>query len=231
MVSRRSCFVIVFVAFVLTFAANAFGLHPNVHARTMRRHVRRVAWHPMFRGSHDMLVRQNQEIDRLELPRIEDEQELADMEENGTLVPVRETLALEVASDLTGARRYCRPWTRDFLQDLSQAFYREFRRPLHVTSLVRTMEQQRKLRRHNRNAGPVDGDTASTHLTGITVDISRKGLTGQQHNWIIKYLLPLKDQGLIEPVEERRQAVFHVVVYGGYSQWREGEGSLTRMSN
>ncbi len=181
-----------------------------------------------------MLVRQNEVIDRLELPRVEDDDQLAQLEENGTLVRVRESRALEIASDLTDTRRYCRPWTRDFVEDFSQAFYREFRQPIRITSLVRTVAQQKKLRRRNRNAGPTDGDTASTHLTGITADISRKGLTRQQQRWVEQYFLSLKERGVIEPVEERRQAVFHVVVYGSYSEQRPEqitERSSSQVSN
>ena len=33
-------------------------------------------WNPMFRPSHDSLLRQNEEIDRLDLPRIQDDDEL-----------------------------------------------------------------------------------------------------------------------------------------------------------
>ena len=94
------------------------------------------------------------------------------------LVPVTETEALKLAADLPESRRYCRPWTRDFLQDFTQAYYEHFHTPLQVNSLVRTMEQQGRLRRHNRYAAPEWGDTASTHLTGVTFDLSRRGLTG-----------------------------------------------------
>jgi hypothetical protein len=207
-------------------AANAFAMHPNVRThrtRHLRRHLRRVAWKPLFRGSHDMLVRQNEEIDRLELPRIEDNDELAELEESRELVPVKPARSLEVAENLAPTRRYCRPWTREFLEDLSAAYYEKFHRPIRVNSLVRTVEQQRKLRRHNRNAAPVEGDTASTHLTGMTVDIAKRGMTRAQHRWMEQYLLPLQQQGLIEPVEERRQAVFHVMVYNSYSDWRKSK--------
>ena len=33
-------------------------------------------WNPMFPGSHDMLVQQNEELDRTQLPRIFDDYEL-----------------------------------------------------------------------------------------------------------------------------------------------------------
>ena len=83
------------------------------------------------------------------------------------------------------------------------------------------MEQQHKLRRHNRNAAPELGETASTHLTGVTVDILKRGLTRQQIRWVNDYFLPLHEQGLIEPVEERRQPVFHIMVSDQYIGWRE----------
>ncbi len=99
-----------------------------------------------------------------------------DMRLSQVLVPVNETDALKIAADLPESRRYCRPWTRDFLQDFSQAYYDRFHSPLQVNSLVRTVEQQQRLRRHNRYAAPEWGDTASTHLTGVTFDLSRRGL-------------------------------------------------------
>jgi hypothetical protein len=81
---------------------------------------------------------------------------------------------------------------------------------------VRTVEQQQRLRRHNRYAAPEWGDTASTHLTGVTFDLSRRGLTAGQYGWILAYLLPLKASGMVDPIEES-QPVLHVVVFDKYS--------------
>ena len=75
---------------------------------------------------------------------------------------------------------------------------------------------QKKLRRHNRNAAPEYGETASSHLAGITVDIQRRGMTGAQVKWMEAYLMPLREQGLVEPEEERHQWVFHIAVSGRY---------------
>jgi Family of unknown function (DUF5715) len=184
-------------------------LNPNLHW-----HVSKYS--RLFPGSHDMLVQQNQELNRLQLPRIADESELLRYEVSNVLVPVNETDALKLAADLPESRRYCRPWTRDFLQDFSQAYYTQFHSPLQVNSLVRTIEQQGRLRRHNRYAAPEWGDTASTHLTGVTFDLSRRGLTGAQYAWILTYMLPLKESGMIDPIEES-QPVLHVVVFEKYS--------------
>jgi hypothetical protein len=226
---KRGYFVL-FVAVSLLATANASTRHRHAHARRVprqtRRHVRRIVWHPLFPGSHAMLVRQNEWLDQVELPRIATEAELIEREQAEELVPVENTRTLSIASNLPENRRYCRSWTRDFVEDLGEAYYREFHQPIVVTSLVRTMEQQKKLRRRNRNAGPVEGDTASTHLTGVTVDILKRGMNLKQHRWIEQYLVPLKEAGFIDPVEERRQPVFHVVVFKSYGESDDAEDSI-----
>lgn len=191
--------------------------------RGRRARVRRLVWNPLFRGSHEMLVRQNLQIDELALPRIADDDELDTRIAAGELVPMEDSQYLTIASNLKDNRRYCKPWTRDFLEDLSEDFYTEFHRPLVITSLVRTAEQQKKLRRRNRNAAPEDGETVSTHLTGMTFDLLKRGLTRKQHQWLEQYFLPLKELGLVEPIEERRQPVFHVTVFTGYTDWADAQ--------
>ncbi len=186
-------------------------LPPSLHYWRVSKYSR------MFPGSHDLLVQQNQELDRLQLPRMLDEVDLIHYEALQVLVPVNETDALKIAPDLPENRRYCRPWTRDFLQDMSQAYYNQFHSSLQVNSLVRTVEQQQRLRRHNHYAAPEWGDTASTHLTGVTFDLSRRGLTGAQYGWLLAYLLPLKASGMVDPIEES-QPVLHVVVFEKYSE-------------
>ena len=173
-------------------------------------------FNPVFPGSHELLVQQNVELDKLQLPRISDDYELMKYELSQDLVPVSESDALKIAQNLPDNRRYCRPWTRDFLEDFSQAFYNEFHVPIQVNSLVRTAEQQRTLRRHNRFAAPEIGDTASTHLTGVTADLSRRGFSKAQYAWVRAYLMPLHEAGLVDPIEES-QPVLHVVVYDKYS--------------
>jgi hypothetical protein len=211
-------------ALAVTRAVSHVRIHHSQHAvlrsAVPRRHghyqVGLARWTPMFPGSHDMLVRENEELNRLQLPRIADEYELIRYELSQELVPVQETDGLKIAADLPENRRYCRPWTREFLQDFSAAYYDQFHSSLQVNSLVRTVEQQHRLRRSNRFAAPEFGDTASTHLTGVTFDMSRRGLTYEQYEWIRNYLLPLQAQGMVDPIEER-QPVLHVVVYEKYS--------------
>jgi hypothetical protein len=229
--SHRSNLALGVLCLLALFASvPAYGVtHAKVHKTRHSAIYPAPHWHfsrytKMFPGSHEMLVQQNEELNRLELPRIFDEGELARYEATQVLVPVNETDALKIAADLPESRRYCRPWTRDFLQDFSQAYYNQFHSPLQVNSLVRTVAQQQRLRRHNRYAAPEWGDTASTHLTGVTFDLSRRGLTGEQYGWILAYLLPLKESGMVDPIEES-QPVLHVVVFEKYSDHFELKNS------
>jgi hypothetical protein len=177
----------------------------------------------MFRPSHDSLLRQNEEIDRLELPRIADDDELEQLKARQDLVEIPQTQTLRFDPRLDSSRRYCRPWTRDFVQDLSEAYYRRFHDQIQVNSAVRTIKIQHKLRRHNRNAAPEYGETASSHLAGITVDLQRRGMTKQQVRFVESYLFYLRALGLVEPEEERHQWVFHVMVSDRYSEWRQSQ--------
>lgn len=214
---------------IVGVCVQAFGLHSYVAPRHTRRtslrraHGRSLRWNPVFRPSRDSLLRQNEEIDRLDLPRIQDDNELEQLKAREELVPIVAGRTLRFDPRLEPSRRFCRPWTRDFVNDLSEAYYKQFHDQIQVNSAVRTVKGQKKLRRHNRNAAPAEGDLASSHLAGITVDLQRRGMTRQQVQWVEQYMTPLRDEGLIEPEEERHQWVFHVAVSGRYADWREAK--------
>jgi hypothetical protein len=207
------------VAFGLGNTAYALRPAHQVHRRHF--HLRWTRWHPMFKPSHESLLIQNAEIDRLELPRIQDDDELEALKADGALVPIVPGETLRIDPRLDPSRRYCRPWTRDFVEDLSQAYYNRFHEQIQVNSAVRTVKVQKKLRRHNRNAAPWEGETASSHLAGLTVDLQRRGMSREQIVWMEHYLFYMKALGLVEPEEERRQWVFHIMVSGHYAEWRQ----------
>ncbi len=218
--------IILALLLALALCSQAFAMHRYTARRQRRsssRHLRRIAWNPMFRPSHESLLRQNEEIDRLELPRIADDDELEQLKVREALVAIHSTEYLRIDPRLDPARRYCRSWTRDFLEDLGQAYYRRFHDQIQVNSAVRTVLVQRKLRRHNRNAAPETGETASSHLAGLTVDIQRRGMTRDQVRFMERYLFYLRALGLVEPEEERRQWVFHVMVSDRYADWRQSQ--------
>lgn len=190
--------------------------------RRGHRRLRRIYWNPVFRPSRDSLLKQNAEIDRLELPRIQDDDELEQLKLAGSLVPIVPGDTIRFDPRLDPDRRYCRPWVREFLEDMGEAFHKQFHTSIQVNSAVRTVEIQKKLRRRNRNAAPAEGEIASSHLAGVTVDLQRRGLSKAQIHWIQYYLVRMKALGFVEPEEERRQWVFHVMVSDRYSDWHRG---------
>ncbi len=215
---QKTCLLLALVSMI---GAQSFALQPGGRRASSHHHRRFLRWNPLFRPSHESLLLQNEEIDRLELPRIQDDEELEQLKSTGDLVPIVQSEYLRFDPRLDPDRRFCRPWTRDFVDDLSKAYYEEFHTQIQINSAVRTVKIQKKLRRHNRNAAPETGETASSHLAGITVDIQRRGMTRKQVKWMEQYMLPLKNLGVIEPEEERHQWVFHVMVSDRYVTWRD----------
>jgi len=222
--------ILYLAALIIVGAVPAFSMEPiatpqqHPITRKVRRH--RVKWNPVFRPSRESLLLQNAEVDRMELPRIQDDYELESLKSKGDLVEINPSEHLRFDPRLDPDRRYCRPWTRDFVEDLSKAYFEAFGTQIQVNSAVRTVKIQKKLRRHNRNAAPEKGELASSHLAGTTVDLQRRGMTPVQIKWMQQYMMPLKELGLIEPEEERRQWVFHVMVSDKYVQTREDKPAV-----
>lgn len=217
---------------IIAFSTPSFALHSRARYRrpTHVRRVRRVIrWVPTaLKGSHESLLRQNEEIDRLKLDRIQDDTQLQDLVQSGDLVAVPSDRYVRIDPRLEEDHRYCRTWTRDFVSDLGEAYYKEFQQPIQINSAVRTVEQQEKLMRHNYNAAPAEGPIASSHLAGLTVDIAKHGMTRKQRKWMEDYLVRMRNEGLIEAAEERKQACFHVMVSERYATWRESEKVASR---
>ena len=215
--------LILFCVMSVALCGSSFAVRKTGPRRHRRIHFNWVLWHPLFRPTPESLYIQNEEIDRLDLPRIQDDEQLESLEASGDLLEIVANDALKIAPQLPENRRYCRPWTLNFLDDLSNDYYNQFRDQIQLNSAVRTVKVQKKLRRHNRNAAPAEGDRASSHLAGITVDIQRRGMTNDEIKWVEQYLVPLKEMGLIEPEEERHQWVFHIMVSDRYDDWRESK--------
>ncbi|GGH07326.1 hypothetical protein GCM10011586_24520 [Silvibacterium dinghuense] len=171
---------------------------------------------PALVGSRASLVRQNERTQADGLTRIEDDAELDQLLADRALVAVPVSMNLRINEGLPENRRYCRPWTARFLTDLARAHAARFHRSLQVNSAVRTVEYQRHLMEVNGNAAPADGDIASPHLTGATIDIAKKGLSTSEVSWMRAYLYPLEEAGKIDVEEEFYQSCFHITVYKSY---------------
>ena len=167
-------------------------------------------------GSHEILIRQNEHADQDGLGRVQDEGDLNGMRLKRMLVGLPASEALRVDDRLPYNRRFCRPWTAQFLATLAHDYYARFHTPLQVNSAVRTVQFQLRLQHTNGNAAPAEGDTASPHLTGQAIDIAKRGLSLTEIAWLRGYLLPLIEAGRVDVEEEFQQSCFHISVYRRY---------------
>lgn len=155
---------------------------------------------------------ETQKADGDNLSRLKDQAELDRFVAQGLLVRMPENESIEIDKKIPVNRRYCRPWTRDFLLVLSADYKTQFHKKLKVTSGIRTLVDQEELRKHNKNAS-----TTSTHPTGATVDVTWKKMHRQQVAWVAGQLLTLQKAGKIQATQEQKQPCFHVLVLKKYS--------------
>jgi len=161
--------------------------------------------------SHESLIRQNLVINELDLPRIQNEDELTEMIGSGKLAALPVNDAVKIAPSLPDNRRYALPLTISFLLSLSGAYRAEFGKPLMVDSAVRPRSVQERLRRTNYAAAPADGETASSHEAGTTFDISKR-MNKAQLRWM-RNMLSYYTATCVTIAEEER-ACFHIQVIG-----------------
>lgn len=171
---------------------------------------------PAMKGSHEILVHQNQMAIADGLDRVEDDNQLLEMRRLKLLVALPDTDGMYPDGRLPQNRRYARPWTVRFLNDLSRAHFERFHTPLIVTSAVRTVAFQRRLVLTNGNAAPPTGEVASPHLYGQAIDIAKHGMSMTEIAWMRAYLTPVETAGKIDVEEEFQQACFHMSVYRRY---------------
>jgi hypothetical protein len=154
---------------------------------------------------------QNAEIERLRLARIKNDSELREFVQAGILVPVQATGTV-INPRLPQNRRYVLPWVNEVLGEIGAGYERQFNRPLIVTSAVRTEKVQRRLLHWNRNAAPVHGELASSHLTGATVDIARGRMSLAETRWMETTLMDYAVRNRVIVLEENGQRCFHIFV-------------------
>ncbi|MBG99393.1 MAG: hypothetical protein CMN58_03475 [Solibacterales bacterium] len=174
-----------------------------------------------LRAKADSQLLQNKRADRDHLSRMVDREMVDSWARLKLLVPVASKTRSFYLHKIPTQYRYVRPWTKLFLDRISSQFYRRFKRPLRITSLTRTVHYQNQLSRRNSNAASPYGAKRSSHLTGASLDISKKGLSGAQVSWLRRVLLSLHQKEYLFAIEEFYQPNYHVMVYRHYPEYVE----------
>ena len=172
-----------------------------------------------LRATRQSQVVQNQRADRDHLSRMTDQKTLERFKRLELIVSVPAKTKDYYIHDIPAQYHYLRPWTKLFLDRLSSQFRSRFGGPLRITSLIRTVAYQNQLSRSNGNAASAVGEKRSSHLTGASLDISKKGMTAARQRWVRNVLASLKAKGYLFAVEEFYQPNFHVMVHRNYPQY------------
>src|SRR5262249_49832447 len=103
-----------------------------------------------------------------------------------------------------------RPAARSILEEIAADYDREFKRPLPVTSMVRTIEYQKELGEVNPNAAR---NAIPPHTTGLAFDVYYHYMTGAEQDFLMKEIAQMKDAGRVEALRETRDH-FHIFAFG-----------------
>lgn len=175
----------------------------------------------LLRANRNSQVIQNKRADADDLSRMKDVAMVRRFTNAGLLVPVPHQTNHYYTRYIPGKYRYLRPWSKLFLDRLSSQYHRRFGKKMRITSMVRTVALQNSLRKRNSNAASPYGPKRSSHLTGATLDISKKGMTASEIRWMRQVLDSIKKKGYLYAVEEFNQPTFHIMVYRNYPEYVE----------
>ncbi|WP_296700875.1 DUF5715 family protein [Algoriphagus sp.] len=146
---------------------------------------------------------------------IESEDHFNKLIEEEKLVPISEGAGYEVMK-LTHSHPYITPYSKTILEELGRAFQmlNDEESYFTLTSVTRTPEQQKSLRRRNKNAT----NGISSHSYGASFDISYIRFNGKK-SWNRKnqkklemILNEFEKSGKIFFIKERKQSCYHVTV-------------------
>ncbi len=165
---------------------------------------------------------QNVRADADDLSRMTDDLMIRRFRRAALLVPVPGSTSSYFLHQVPARFRYLRPWAKLFLTRLSGQFRARFGARLRVTALVRTAVYQRGLGGRNGNAAAASGPLQSSHLTGATLDISKRFMKPAHVAWMRRVLYSLRERDVLYALEEFSQPCFHVMVYRSYTDYVRG---------
>jgi len=107
--------------------------------------------------------------------------------------------------------RMFHPDAKVVLEEIAGAYQKQFKRPLKITSLTRSLEYQVDLSRATSNA--YRGATPP-HSTGRTFDIAYMHMTAEEQNFIMAKFAELEKAGRVDALHERGQTpCIHTFVF------------------
>jgi pSer/pThr/pTyr-binding forkhead associated (FHA) protein len=111
--------------------------------------------------------------------------------------------------------RMFHPRARPILKELADAYFQQFKRPLRVTSLTRSMDYQISLNKTNANSFMVRGPgSLPPHTSGCAFDLGRAYLSVAEQNFLMKKLAEMENRGVLDAlIEYNVNACFHVFIY------------------
>ena len=167
-------------------------------------------------GKYGTVERQNRLARSDDLSRIQTLRKIKSFAKGGYLSPLS-TGNFEVDTLIPKSRRYARPWTIAFLNELNDSLRINFGKNLIVTSCVRDVAKQKQLRRRlGKAAAPEKGANASTHLTGAACDLSDRNLEVNEIKYLREVLKPYAIKCLIDEKPHGPDFHFHVFVSRRY---------------
>lgn len=104
---------------------------------------------------------------------------------------------------------FLRPEALAVMKEIADSYYKQFGRPLPVSSLVRPDEYQHNLSKTNPNATQID---TPPHSTGLAFDVLYGYMTAAEQEHVMAHLARLKDAGRIEVLRESRNH-YHVFAF------------------
>lgn len=111
--------------------------------------------------------------------------------------------------------RMFNPGAKPILQELAEAYFGRFGRPLRVTSLTRSMDYQIGLNASNANSFKVRGEgSLPPHTSGCAFDLARKHMTAEEQNFVMAKLAEMENANKLDAlIEYGENACFHVFIY------------------
>ncbi len=104
---------------------------------------------------------------------------------------------------------------KPILEEIGKAYFNQFKRPLRVTSLTRSMDYQISLNGTNANSFKVTGKgSLPPHTSGCAFDLARKHMSVEEQNFLMAKLKEMENRGILDALREGgANSCFHTFIY------------------